>query len=103
MKTIDIDASTWRRPRDVSDAILSALDAPVEYSRGSVDALLELMVLGEVGATEPPYTIRLSSTGGLPPDASRWLNWIVEGLAEYREDHKVRWGVDVEANLEILS
>ena len=87
----------------MSNAILSALHAPDSYTRGSVDALLELMVFGEVGSIEPPYTLRLSSTGGLPAEAAEWLSWIVEGLAHYRADQVARWGQDIEANLEILS
>ena len=103
MKIIDIDAVGWKTPLAVNDAILSALDAPKSYTRGSLDALLELMVLGEVGATEPPYILQLSSTKGLPAAVAEWLSHIVEGIAEYRADQKAQWGHDIEANLEIVS
>ena len=65
--------------------------------------MLELMVFGEVGAIEPPYIIRISSTKNLPTDAAEWLGYIVEGLVEYGEDQIARWGRDIEANLEIVS
>ena len=103
MQNIDLDASSWKTWLDVSNAILAALHAPDSYTRGSVDALLELMVFGEVGSNEPPYTLRLSSTRDLPADAAEWLGWIVEGLAHYRADQVARWGRDVEANLQIVS
>ena len=103
MKIMSLDASKWQTWQDVSDAILAVLDAPKDYNKGSIDAILELMVFGEVGAIEPPYIIKLSSTENLPTDAAEWLGWIVEGLAEYREDQIARCGRDIEANLEILS
>lgn len=61
------------------------------------------MVFGDVGATEPPYTLRLSSTATLPDDVAQRLSWIANGLAAYREDQVARWGQDIEAKLEIVS
>ncbi len=103
MKAINVDTSKCKTVSDLNDAILSALNAPRSYTRGSLDAVLELMVFGEVGSIEPPYTLRLSSTHGLPADAAEWLGWIVDGLAHYRADQVARWGKDIEANLEIVS
>lgn len=103
MRIINLDAQNWKTEIDVNNAILCSLDAPASYTRGSLDALLELMVLGEVGATEPPYILRLSSTKGLPAAVAEWLSHIVEGIAEYRADQKAQWGHDIEANLEIVS
>ncbi len=54
MRVIDLDASDWKVWLDVSNAILSALHAPDPYTRGSIDALLGLMVFGGVGAIAPP-------------------------------------------------
>ena len=103
MKAINVDTSKCKTIFDLNNAILSALNAPQSYTRGSLDAVLELMVFGEDGSVEPPYTLRLLSTRGLPPEAAEWLGWIVEGLAHYRADQMARWGQDIEANLVIVS
>ena len=100
-RIITVDASGWTRSRDIYDAILPLLGAPVWHG-DNMNALTESIVWGEINAVEPPYVLRIHGTATLPPDVAEELGWLKEGVTDGRAEFNVRRGHDVDVDVELL-
>jgi Barstar (barnase inhibitor) len=105
MQIIKLDATKWKTVLDLYDALLAVIGTPKGYSR-NINALLEAMVwdyaFPETSyALNPPYTIHIQNTKGLPKDILDEIEHISRSLSEAcAEFHKRQYGeVDVKMNI----
>jgi len=86
MRTIELDAATWRSVGDFYDAILRAIGAPKAHGR-SINALIDSMALGGINEVAAPYTIRICNTAVLQNDVMSEMDSLRRELREAsRED-----------------
>lgn len=102
MRLVELDGRDWRTILDFANALLPALGAPGGHG-ASVDAMIDSMIWGEINDIEPPYTVRLINTAGLPKEIRQYLETLREALAEARLDRRNREGHDIEVNFQIAS
>jgi RNAse (barnase) inhibitor barstar len=102
MRTIDLDATTWKTIDDFYDALLSAIGAPKIHGR-NLNALTDSMIWGGINAVEPPYTIVISGAANLPKDVRREVEMAKQALAEDRADFRRARGTDVDVTMNIVS
>jgi hypothetical protein len=102
MHIIELDGRNWRTVVDFYDALLTALRAPDWHGR-SVGALIDSMIWGGINAVEPPYTIRLSSTGELPKEITDELEILKRIVPVSCAEFRVRKGHEVDVRFEIIS
>lgn len=102
MKFLDIDASKCLRVEDFYDLLLHAIGAPDGHGN-CTEAFLDSMVWGGMNSVEPPYTVRLSGTDGLPVDVKDAIDELTKALPNARLDHVKLRGSDVDVSIEVLS
>lgn len=100
MKIIELDATKWKTVLDFYQALLAAVGAPTWHGK-SPDALIDSMIWGGINAVEPPYTIRISGTAGLPKDVREHIDLVKQALRRGRRDYQSRQGGDVGVSIGI--
>ena len=83
MRTITIDATSWKTVLDFYDALLPAIGAPPGHGT-SIDAFLDSMIWGGMNSVEPPYTVRIEGTASLPEEVRNEIELLKRELAEAR-------------------
>jgi hypothetical protein len=79
VKTIELDATSWKDGADFSKSLLPALGAP-SWHGNSVDALIDSIVYGDINAVDPPFTIRITGWRHAPSDAVQQVKWAMETI-----------------------
>ena len=102
MRLIELDGKNWQTILDFDNALLRALGAPGQHG-ASIDAMIDSMIWGEVNDVEPPYTIRLVNTAGLPKEIREYIKALREALVEARANRRAQEGHDADVNFEIAS
>jgi hypothetical protein len=95
--TFDIDATKWTSVIEFYRAMNNALGGPEGYV-GSLDGLLDLMLWDET--IEPPYTVRLFGTAGLPEDVREEIELVRDHLVRACAEFRARRGRRVTIRLE---
>jgi hypothetical protein len=102
MRFIDLDAGKWKTTLDFYDALLAAIGAPKGHGL-SPAALIDSMVWGGMNSLEPPYTIRISGTAGLPKGVRDDIEEASQLLGKGRKYYQNSRGGDVEVAIETVS
>lgn len=91
MQTLHLDASTWRTPDDVYNALLAALGAPAWHGR-NLDALNDSLTDGNLNAVNPPLRVEVRGLPAAGPDAQALVRRIADLFAELsRDGPAVEW------------
>jgi len=85
MRIIELDAHNWNSVNDYLDALRTALGSP-EGHGSSIDAFLDSMIYGGMNRLNPPYTIQLRNTKGLPRDVLDQIQLLKQSLLKQRGD-----------------
>jgi hypothetical protein len=107
MQIVKLDALKWKTVLDLYDALLALIGTPKGYSR-NINALLEAMVwdyaFPETSyALNPPYTIHIQNTKGLPKDILHEVDLISRCLSEACAEFHARQYGEVEVTMNIVS
>jgi hypothetical protein len=100
MKTIKLDATSWKTASDFYDALLPAIGAPDWHGR-NINALIDSMVFGGINNLHPPYAVTIVNTIGLPEAVSSEVVLAANAIQEGRRDLLARTGEDVIVSLEL--
>lgn len=100
MRTIELNATKWKSVLDFYNALLPAIGAPAWHGKNP-NALVDSMVWGGINAVEPPYTIKIVGSAGLPEDVRDQIEVVKEDLAKARIEYHNRCGNDVEVVIQI--
>jgi|EndMetStandDraft_6_1072998.scaffolds.fasta_scaffold582523_2 RNAse (barnase) inhibitor barstar len=100
MRIIELDGRSWRTAVDFYEAILAALEAPDWHGR-NINALFDSMIWGGINGVEPPYTVRISGTAGLPQRVQEELEAVCNSIGEQRDQFRAQKGRDVDAYIEV--
>jgi RNAse (barnase) inhibitor barstar len=93
---IVLDASQWRKWSDIADAVKQASIAP---AGNNLDALLDVIVWGDMSMVEPPYRIVARN---LPSVRMRKdAEFLAVCIAEGREEYFARRGVDRQVSMAV--
>jgi hypothetical protein len=82
MQIIELDARAWFGVIDFYAALKSAVRSPILPT--SIDAWLDVLVWGGMGAMEPPYTIRVTNTSDINPVVRDEISLLAEMVANAR-------------------
>jgi hypothetical protein len=102
MRTIELDASSWRTPPDFVSALKAALGAPDWHGSNSV-AFVDSMIAGGINALKPPYVIKVVNTADLAPEVMELVRDVSSFVEETRVRRLARTGENVAVSLEIAS
>lgn len=102
MRTIEVNAENWKTILDFYHAIYAAIDAPKDASC-NINALMDYMVWGDMGAMEPPYAIKIYGTARLSAQIVDGIVAVRDFLIESRNEYQKRKGRDVDVTMEIVS
>ena len=80
MKRIILDASGWRMPLDLYEALLPAIGAP-SWHGTSVNALVDSMIYGGINAVAPPYVVVVRGTKSVPEDVRTQISVLKDALS----------------------
>jgi hypothetical protein len=100
MKTIKLDATSWKSVSDFYDALLPAIGAPDWHGR-NINALIDSMVVGGINNLHPPYAVTIVNAIGLPEAVSSEVVFAANAIQEGRRDWLARTGEDVVVSLEL--
>jgi len=100
MQMIELDGSRWTSRVDFYRALLAELGAP-RWHGENINALIDSMIYGEINALAPPYTVRVTGMGSVPPEVRTEVEMAQRALAEARDECRTSTGEDVEARLEV--
>ena len=99
-RVIQLDASKWRRPSDVDQALKVALGSPEGHGNGP-DAWIEFMLNGRTNAASPPYRIEVAGTSQLNEATLYYLLFIGVSVAYARLRKLVERGVDTDVSISV--
>lgn len=102
MRSIELNAATWKTAHDFYDALLVAIGAPEGHGR-NMNALIDSMVWGGINAVKPPYTVRIRGVAVLPNEVREEIELLKRYLAEGRKEFQASRTRDVEVRLETVS
>ncbi|PWE75813.1 hypothetical protein XF30_02660 [Bradyrhizobium sp. SUTN9-2] len=102
MRTVELDASTWKTAQDFRSSLKAAIGAP-EWHGDIVAAFLDSIFGGGMNALKPPYIIKIVNTAGLAPDVMELIRDLSSRMEETRRRRFARTGEDVAASLENAS
>jgi len=88
MKSIVLDARSWRTEDDFYDAILAALGAPDRHGR-NLDALWDTIAGDDTNEVKAPYTIEILQTESLSPMLRTLLRRFVALVQDARSERGV--------------
>ena len=77
MKTIELDASTWKTTGDFYSAVFQTLGSPDWHGR-NMDALSDSIIGGQINTVEFPFNIRITSTDSLPSEVRDLIEVLVD-------------------------
>ncbi|MCW5697481.1 MAG: hypothetical protein KIS96_12215 [Bauldia sp.] len=98
---IQLDASQWRRPADVDQALKAALGAPEGHGKGP-DAWIDSMVYGGMNAIEPPYRVDVANTSNLDEATWYYLLLISTSVALARMEKMAQSGIDTDVSIAVF-
>lgn len=99
MRTVELDAASWKTGIDFYNAVLGAVGAPPEHGL-NVNALLDSMVWDGMNTLRPPYTIRIVGAANLSKDIRDEIELVKRALAKARVDFQALRGRDVDIKFE---
>ncbi|WP_153227274.1 hypothetical protein [Bradyrhizobium yuanmingense] len=102
MRTVELDASTWKTAQDFRSGLKAAIGAP-EWHGDMLAAFLDSIFGGGMNALKPPYIIKIVNAAGLAPDVMELIRDLSSRMEETRIRRLARTGEDVAASLEIAS
>ena len=79
-----MDASAWKTLHDFMQALRAAIGAPKEHG-WNINAFIDSIVYGGINNLEPPYTVRITKTNGVPSDVAGAIRAFSSALREHRE------------------
>ena len=94
MKTIPIDARSWRSPSDFYTNVLQALEAPDWHGR-NLDALYDSIVTDNINGVRAPYLVIVTGIDGISAELRR----LIELFASLLEEARAERGLEVYATL----
>ena len=101
MQIIELDAKDWKSFRDYLGALKAALGSP-DWHGNNIDAFLDSMIWGGINKVNPPYTVKICNTSGLPKEIIEEIELLSRSLMDARAESKIRRGQDVDVKLEII-
>jgi len=100
LRTIELDASSWKTAQDFRLALKAAIGAQ-DWQGEIVGAFLDSIFGGGMNALKPPYVIKVVNTANLGPDVREIVGDFSSAIAETRARRLARIGEDVAVRLEI--
>lgn len=101
VRTIALNAASWKSALDFYDALLVALGAP-EWHGTSVDALADTMIWSdETNAVTPPYIVKIANMAGAPAEVQEEVGAAKDWLEKSRAEFRHRMGRDVDVSFEL--
>jgi RNAse (barnase) inhibitor barstar len=99
MRTMTLDASSWKTISDFYDALLSAIGAPDWHGR-NINAVVDSMVVGDINSVEPPYTLTIINITKLPEPIQTEVTRVADAILEARKEQLARTGENVTVSLQ---
>ncbi len=99
MRVIELDASNWKTMLDFMEALKTAIGAP-SWHGSNVNAFIDSMIWGGINSVEPPYTVRITNTSGIPSDVADVIRGFSSAIREHREWRLRHRGDDIDVSLE---
>lgn len=100
MKKIVLDASSWRVPLDLYDALLPAIGAPLWHGT-SINALVDSMIYGSINEVTSPYVVVVLGTKSIPEDVRNELRLLQHDLHTAASPGLDANGNEVDVSLEM--
>jgi len=91
MKTIELNAATWKTTDDFYDAFFKAVGAPDWHGR-NFNALRDSIVTGRINQVELPYTVHIFEVGKAPSEVKAL---VMDFCTLIKEFHDEGYEVDV--------
>ena len=100
MRTIELNARSWRTVLDFYDALLAEIGAPAWHGR-SISALVDSMMWGGINSLEPPYTVCVSGLEFVPREVRDEVELAKRALDEAGLEFQRRRGQRADVKFEI--
>ena len=97
VRTIALDASSWRTLDDLYNALFEATGATLSHARNA-NAFSEALIYAGDIELDPPYVIDIRNTRNLLPDAREELGHLREAFRRYRADYREKFGHEADIN-----
>ena len=98
MKTVEIDASGCRNPKEFGRLLQEAIQA-IPGHGSSIEAFVDSIVFGTMSDLAPPYTIVVA--GDLRPEVRAFVADLSNAIGQARLERRTRRGEDVEVILKL--
>jgi len=79
MRVVELDVGTCTTVEQLYGAIGLVLGAPKGAGK-NINALIDSMVHGGINSIDPPYRLRITGAGGIPPAVKEEMDRIVKAI-----------------------